>query len=227
VAIALPLIHTHYNLLPQAVRILSVLYLHRLSPGNGFQRRSSLSFRVCHYWPATASQLTKLETYPAYSTSSRTVQNILVHLPTILLLLRHVAVARTEQRTPLPSYTLVHVRNLLRPLPSNGLCLQSYYLAMGLYTILRLFKGGHNFLLSGLCKFKNEDQCINVTDTSRLNARDDTGILHINLSYIIFNYLPQFILVTREISHSTGASSIYARCTFSWLSPYHSLHTVN
>jgi hypothetical protein len=34
-------------------------------------------------------------------------------------LLRHVAVARAMYRT-LPSYPLVRVRNLLRPLPSNG-----------------------------------------------------------------------------------------------------------
>jgi hypothetical protein len=68
--------------------------------------------------------------------------------------------------------------------------------------------------MSGLGKIKNN---INVTDTSRLNAPDDTDILRINLSYIVFSYLPQFILVTKGISHSTRASSIYARCTFPWL----------
>jgi hypothetical protein len=44
--IDLSLIHTLYNLLQHTLSFLSMLYLHRLSPGNGFQRRSFLSFRV-------------------------------------------------------------------------------------------------------------------------------------------------------------------------------------
>jgi hypothetical protein len=39
-------LHTLYNSLQHALSLLSLLYLHRLSPGNGFQRRSFLSFRV-------------------------------------------------------------------------------------------------------------------------------------------------------------------------------------
>jgi hypothetical protein len=38
--------HTHYSSLQQAPSLLSLLYLHRLSPSNGFQRRGFLSFRV-------------------------------------------------------------------------------------------------------------------------------------------------------------------------------------
>jgi hypothetical protein len=37
--------HTHCSSLRHALRLLSLLYLHRLSAGNGFQRRSFLSFR--------------------------------------------------------------------------------------------------------------------------------------------------------------------------------------
>jgi hypothetical protein len=44
--IGLSLIHTLYNSLQQALSLLSLLYLHRLSPGSGFQRRSFLSYRV-------------------------------------------------------------------------------------------------------------------------------------------------------------------------------------
>jgi hypothetical protein len=39
-------IHTLYNSLQHALYLFSLLYLHRLSPGNGFQRRSFLSFYV-------------------------------------------------------------------------------------------------------------------------------------------------------------------------------------
>jgi hypothetical protein len=38
-------IHTLYNSLQHVLNILSLLCLHWLSPGNGFQRRSFLSFR--------------------------------------------------------------------------------------------------------------------------------------------------------------------------------------
>jgi hypothetical protein len=44
--IVLSLIHTLYNSLQHALSLLGLLYLHRLTPGNGFQRRSFLSFRV-------------------------------------------------------------------------------------------------------------------------------------------------------------------------------------
>jgi hypothetical protein len=40
------LIHTLCSSLENALGLLSLLYLHRLSPGNGFQRRSFLDFRV-------------------------------------------------------------------------------------------------------------------------------------------------------------------------------------
>jgi hypothetical protein len=46
VTIALSLIHAIYNSLHHALILLILLYFHRLSPGNGFQRRSFLSFRV-------------------------------------------------------------------------------------------------------------------------------------------------------------------------------------
>jgi hypothetical protein len=46
VTIALSLIHTLRSSLQHALSVLSLLYVHRLSPGNGFQRRSILSFRV-------------------------------------------------------------------------------------------------------------------------------------------------------------------------------------
>jgi hypothetical protein len=45
VTIALSLIHTIYNSLQHALSLFSLLCLHQL-PGNGFQRRSFLSFRV-------------------------------------------------------------------------------------------------------------------------------------------------------------------------------------
>jgi hypothetical protein len=59
VTIALSLIHTLYNSLQHALSLLSLLYLHRLSPGNGFQRRSFISFRV-HVlnWPSNVLQVT-------------------------------------------------------------------------------------------------------------------------------------------------------------------------
>jgi hypothetical protein len=43
---ALTLIHAIDNSLQHALRLLILLHLHRLSPGNGFERRSFLSFRV-------------------------------------------------------------------------------------------------------------------------------------------------------------------------------------
>jgi hypothetical protein len=42
----LSLIHTLYNSLQHALILLSLLRLHRLSPGNGFQSRSFLSFSI-------------------------------------------------------------------------------------------------------------------------------------------------------------------------------------
>jgi hypothetical protein len=47
-------------------------------------------------------------------------------LPTVLLLLQHISIARTAQRTPLPVTPLLRTTNLL---PSNGACLQSPSLA--------------------------------------------------------------------------------------------------
>jgi hypothetical protein len=52
-----------------------------------------------------------------YIDSARTADK--TPLPTVLPLLRHVAIARTTQRRPLNSYSIV-VMNLLWPLPSNG-----------------------------------------------------------------------------------------------------------
>jgi hypothetical protein len=40
------LTHALYSLLQHVQSLLSLLYLRRLSPGNGFQRRSFLSFRI-------------------------------------------------------------------------------------------------------------------------------------------------------------------------------------
>jgi hypothetical protein len=44
--IALTLIHTIYHSRQHAPSLLSLLHLHLLTPGNGFERRSFLSFRV-------------------------------------------------------------------------------------------------------------------------------------------------------------------------------------
>jgi hypothetical protein len=57
------------------------------------------------------------------------------HPPTGLILLRHAAVARTAQRTPLPS-SLVRVTNFL---PSNGRCWQESLLSNG-STCYNMFK---------------------------------------------------------------------------------------
>jgi multidrug efflux pump subunit AcrB len=46
VTIALSLFHSFHNSLHLTPSLLSLLYLHQLSPGNGFQRRSVLSFRI-------------------------------------------------------------------------------------------------------------------------------------------------------------------------------------
>jgi hypothetical protein len=43
---SLSLIHTLYNSQQHALTLLSLLYVHGLLPGNGFQRRRFLSFRV-------------------------------------------------------------------------------------------------------------------------------------------------------------------------------------
>jgi hypothetical protein len=51
----------------------------------------------------------------------------------LLLLLHCMFAAQTTWRTPYPSYSFLRVRNLLWPLPSNGLCLESHYLAMALH----------------------------------------------------------------------------------------------
>jgi hypothetical protein len=45
-SMTLSVTHTLYNSLQHALRLLRLLCLHRLSPGNGFQRRAFLSFRV-------------------------------------------------------------------------------------------------------------------------------------------------------------------------------------
>jgi hypothetical protein len=70
---------------------------------------------------------------PLYTASAQTKQK--TPLPTVILLLRHVALSRTTWRTPLPSYSIV-VTKLLRSLPSNGRCLQSHYLATAVVWLL-------------------------------------------------------------------------------------------
>jgi hypothetical protein len=42
---------------------------------------------------------------------------------------RFIALERTAQRTPLETALILFRTCILRPLPSNGRCLQSYYLA--------------------------------------------------------------------------------------------------
>jgi hypothetical protein len=55
---ALSLIHTLYSSLQHVLTLLSLLCLHRLSPDNGFQRRSFLSFRLHVLTGRKLSQLT-------------------------------------------------------------------------------------------------------------------------------------------------------------------------
>jgi hypothetical protein len=47
VTISLSLIHTYYSSLQHALSLLNLLCVHRLSPGNGSQRRRFLGFRPC------------------------------------------------------------------------------------------------------------------------------------------------------------------------------------
>jgi hypothetical protein len=57
VSITLLLIHTIYNSLQHALIRLNILYRHRLSPGNGFERRSFFTFRVHVHTDRRLSQL--------------------------------------------------------------------------------------------------------------------------------------------------------------------------
>jgi hypothetical protein len=77
----------------------------------------------------TVSQLTKLQTCPAYNTLTRTA--LKTPLPTGVILLRHGSCI--EHCFPLSP--LVRVRNLL---PSNGRCFQSHYLVTGLHAAVLL-----------------------------------------------------------------------------------------
>jgi hypothetical protein len=108
--IALSLIHALYSLLQHALNLFSMLSLQSLS-GNGFQRPNFLFPCSSPYWPATVCQLTKLLTSLNPSEITPLIF-CLKHLgtdrsentiPTVLLLLRHAAVARTALRTRVPS----------------------------------------------------------------------------------------------------------------------------
>jgi hypothetical protein len=130
----LSLIHTSCNSLQHSLRLLSLLYLHRLSPGNGFQRRSFLSHRV-HFLTGWRLSHTKLPGWrpshtellffllpsqesfvmtaaSRYISSARTTWR--TPLPTVLLLLHYVAIARTAYRAPF-------LCCCLRPLPSKAI----------------------------------------------------------------------------------------------------------
>jgi hypothetical protein len=108
---ALPLIHTRYNLLEHALSLFSLLYLHRLSPGNGFQRRSFLGFRVY--------------VLSAWRLSHNQPNSTLA----LLIIPRH----GPRREHSFPVTPLVHVRNLL---PRNGSCLESQYLPTAVVWLL-------------------------------------------------------------------------------------------
>jgi hypothetical protein len=133
---ALSLIHTLYNSLPHALYLLSLPYLHQLSPGNGFQFHSFPSFRV-HVltgpwlsqnlipgWPSSHTNLLLfslpsqdslvIAAVPCYIVSAWTAQK--TPLPTVLLLL-HASLAAITYQRPL----------LIEPLPSNGSCIAAHF----------------------------------------------------------------------------------------------------
>jgi hypothetical protein len=94
--------------------LLGLLYLRRLSPGNGFQSRSFLSFRV------------------HVLTGRRLYHNWLNSRLVLLITPRHGP--RKEHHFPVS--TLVLVRNVSPPLSNNGRCLQSNYLMTGVHAAL-------------------------------------------------------------------------------------------
>jgi hypothetical protein len=112
---------THLNLL-------SLLYLHRLSPGNGFQRCAFLSFCVYAF---TGRRLS------ANSVNSRLVLFVTPqHGPHRKHRFQQFYCCGTQmshrphREHQFPVSSFVRVKNLL---PSNWLCLQSRYLATGLH----------------------------------------------------------------------------------------------
>jgi hypothetical protein len=131
--IGMSLIHTLYNSLQQALRLLSLLYLHRLSPGNGFQRRSFIGFRVhvltgrrlSHnsFIAPTNPQAGGYLTPTSYSSRCYPKTLVIAAAPS------YIASARTAQKKSPPTVLPLMRARLLRPIPSNGHCLQSHYLA--------------------------------------------------------------------------------------------------
>jgi hypothetical protein len=122
VTIALSLIHTLCNSLQHALILLSLLNPHRLSPENGCERRSVLSFRV--------HVLTGRWLFHN-SLNSRVIldKDRIVISPNSSSIVAARAIARTAYRTPFLCYCL-------RPLPSKGRCLQSYYLPTDLHATI-------------------------------------------------------------------------------------------
>jgi hypothetical protein len=126
-------IHALYNSLQLSLSLLSLLNLHRLSRGNGFQRRSLLSFRI----QVLTGQRLSPNSLPGWRPSHT---NLLFSLPSQDSPLmaadpRYIASARIAERTPLPTVLLLRTsvasitweRPLFtEPLPSNGCFIAAY-----------------------------------------------------------------------------------------------------
>jgi hypothetical protein len=71
------------NSLQHARRLLSLLYLHRLSPGNGFQRRSFLSFHVHVLTGRRPSHNSLLQLTPRLAAISHQLPTLLTAVSTL------------------------------------------------------------------------------------------------------------------------------------------------
>jgi hypothetical protein len=116
----------------------SLIYLHQLSPGNGFQRRSFLSFRVLLLTGRRLSHNQLMLFWLTYEDS------LLIAAPAC-----YIASARTAQKTCPNNSSVVASRGyssdqveniipllLFTALPNNGLCLENHYLATDLHATI-------------------------------------------------------------------------------------------
>jgi hypothetical protein len=122
---------TVVNSLQHALSLFSLLYFHRLLPGNGFQHHSFLTFHV-HFLTCLLSHNLLNSRHVLLITPQRGLQRKLLSQQFLCCCVTQLSHGPHGEHN-FPVSPLVCGINLL---PSNGHCLHSYFLSMDVYATL-------------------------------------------------------------------------------------------